>query len=72
MQKVKVKVSPKYQVVIPKAVREELKIQVGQELLVYVHEGKLHLDPPRSIKELRGLARGIRWESADRDRNDRF
>jgi AbrB family looped-hinge helix DNA binding protein len=72
MQKVRVKVSPKYQVVIPKAVREELKIKPGQELLVYVYDGKLNLDPPRSIKELRGIAKGIRWEPTDRDRNDRF
>jgi AbrB family looped-hinge helix DNA binding protein len=72
MQKVRVKVSPKYQVVIPKAVREELNIQPGQELLVYVYDGNLHLDPPRSIRELRGIAKGIRWEPTDRDRNDRF
>ncbi|MGH9711975.1 MAG: AbrB/MazE/SpoVT family DNA-binding domain-containing protein [Candidatus Acidiferrales bacterium] len=72
MQRVKVKVSPKYQVVIPKSVREELKIQPGQELLVYVFEGKVHLDPPRSIKELRGMAKGIRWEPTDRDPNDRY
>lgn len=72
MLRVKVRVSPKYQVVIPKAIRDELKIQPGQELLVYVLEGKIHLDPPRSIKELRGMAKGIRWEPTDRDRNDRY
>ena len=72
MQKIRVRVSAKYQVVIPKALRGELKIQPGQELLAYVYEGTLHLDPPRSIKELRGMAKGIRWETTDRDRNDRF
>jgi len=72
MEKVKVKVSTKYQVVIPKPIRAELKIQPGQELLVYVFEGRLHMDPPRSIKELRGMAKGLKWKDNYRDRNDRF
>jgi AbrB family looped-hinge helix DNA binding protein len=72
MDKIKVKVSPKYQVVIPKAIREELKILPGQELLVYIYEGRLHLDPPRPVKELRGMAKGISWREGYRDRNDRF
>jgi AbrB family looped-hinge helix DNA binding protein len=72
MQRVKVRVSPKYQVVIPKAIRDELKIQPGQELLVYVLDGKVHLDPPRSIKELRGIAKGLSWKDGYRDRSDRF
>jgi AbrB family looped-hinge helix DNA binding protein len=72
MEKVKVKVSTKYQVVIPKPIRAELKIQPGQELLVYVLEGRLHMDPPRSIKELRGMAKGQKWKDDYRDRNDRF
>jgi AbrB family looped-hinge helix DNA binding protein len=72
MDGIKVRVSPKYQVVIPKVIREELKILPGQELLVYIYDGRLHLDPPRSIKELRGMAKGIRWEPADRDHTDRY
>jgi len=72
MERVRVKVSPKYQVVIPKSLRDEAKIQPGQELLMYFWEGTLRLVPPRSIKELRGIAKGIRWEPTDRDRNDRF
>jgi len=72
MDRIKVKVSPKYQVVIPKAIREELKILPGQELLFYIYEGRLHLDPPRSVKELRGMAKGMSWREDYRDRNDRF
>lgn len=71
MQKIKVKVSAKYRIVIPKAFRDKLKIQPGQEFLVYVCEGTTHLDPSRSMKDLRGLAKGMRWETIDRDRNDR-
>jgi AbrB family looped-hinge helix DNA binding protein len=72
MPAVKVKVSPKFQIVIPKELREELNIQPGQELLMYVLDGGIHVSPPRSIKELRGIAKGIRWEHNDRDHTDRF
>jgi AbrB family looped-hinge helix DNA binding protein len=68
----KVKVSPKFQIVIPKAIREEMRLRPGQELLLYLDDGALRLSPPRSIRELRGIAKGIRWEPADRDRNDRY
>ena len=51
MEKAKVRVSPKFQVVIPKALREELHIEPGQELLMYSLDGSLRLVPRRSIKE---------------------
>jgi AbrB family looped-hinge helix DNA binding protein len=69
---VKVKVSPKYQVVIPKKLREEMKIQPGQELYIYALDGSLRLEPPRSIKELRGMAKGMKWRDDYRDHTDRF
>jgi AbrB family looped-hinge helix DNA binding protein len=73
MQRVKVKVSPKFQVVIPKEAREELKIKPGQELMVTISDdGKLQMDPPRSIKELYGIAKGMKWRDEDRDHSDRF
>lgn len=67
-----VTVSPKFQIVIPKPVREKLNIQVGQELLVYAFDGSLRIEIPKPISELRGIAKGIRWERSDRDRSDRF
>jgi AbrB family looped-hinge helix DNA binding protein len=72
VEKVKVKVSPKFQVVIPKPLRDELKIVPGQELLMYVFDGSLHLVPLRSIKELRGIAKGMRWKDEYRDHSERF
>ncbi|MGH9717154.1 MAG: AbrB/MazE/SpoVT family DNA-binding domain-containing protein [Candidatus Acidiferrales bacterium] len=72
MEKAKVKVSPKFQVVIPKSLREELKIEPGQELLIYSLEGSLRLVPHRPVKELRGIARGMRWKEEYRDHTDRF
>ena len=72
MEKAKVRVSPKFQVVIPKALREELKIEPGQELLMYSLDGSLRLVPRRSIRELRGLAKGLRWKDEYRDHTERF
>ena len=67
-----VKVSPKFQIVIPKEVREKLKLRPGQELFIYELDGSIRVEPPRSIKELRGMAKGIRWEDNDRDHTERF
>jgi AbrB family looped-hinge helix DNA binding protein len=72
MEKATVRVSPKFQVVIPKALREELKIEPGQELLMYVLDGSLRLVPRRSIKELRGIAKGLKWKDEYRDHTERF
>jgi len=67
-----VKVSPKFQIVIPKEVREKLKLRPGQTLFIYELDGVIRVEPPRSIKELRGMAKGIRWEHSDRDHTERF
>ncbi len=67
-----VKVSPKFQIVIPKEVREKLKLRPGQKLFIYELDGSIRVEPPRSIKELRGMAKGIRWEDKDRDHTERF
>jgi AbrB family looped-hinge helix DNA binding protein len=67
-----VKVSPKFQVVIPKELRERLKLRPGQDLIIYEIDGQLRLDTPQRLKSLRGLARGLRWKESDRDRNERI
>jgi AbrB family looped-hinge helix DNA binding protein len=67
-----VKVSPKFQVVIPKEVRERLKLRPGQDLIVYEIDGQIRLEVPRKPKSLRGLARGLQWEKSDRDHDERL
>ena len=54
-----VTVSPKYQVVIPKAVREALHLRPGQKMQVIEYDGRIELVPERDIKELRGFLKGI-------------
>lgn len=54
-----VKVSPKYQVVIPKQVRESLRIKPGQRLQMLAYNGHITLVPLVPIKKLRGLLKGM-------------
>ncbi len=67
-----VKVSPKFQVVIPKRVREILELKPGEELQIYILDKSIRLHRPRSIKDLRGIARGMQWKDEDRDHTERF
>jgi AbrB family looped-hinge helix DNA binding protein len=67
-----VKVSPKFQVVIPKRVREVLGLKPGEELQIYILDKSIRLHRPRSIKELRGIAKGMQWKDEDRDHTERF
>ena len=54
-----VTVSPEYQVVIPKEIRELLGIKPGQKIEVIVIGERIELVPVRAGSELRGVARGI-------------
>jgi AbrB family looped-hinge helix DNA binding protein len=54
-----VTVSPKYQVVIPRAVRELLKLKSGQKLQAIAYEGRIELIPVRKMKEMRGFLPGL-------------
>ncbi|MFZ2208471.1 MAG: AbrB/MazE/SpoVT family DNA-binding domain-containing protein [Porticoccaceae bacterium] len=54
-----VTVSEKYQVVIPKSVRELLQIKPGQKLDVVVYEGRAEFVPVRDLRAARGFLRGI-------------
>jgi AbrB family looped-hinge helix DNA binding protein len=54
-----VKVSPKFQVVIPKAIREALGIEVGQQMQVIQYEGRIEFIPHMSTEDARGFLEGI-------------
>ncbi len=72
MAKATVKVSPKFQVVIPKEIREQLELKAGEVLQVYILDGSIRIHRPRSIKDLRGIAKGMQWKDDYRDHADRF
>jgi AbrB family looped-hinge helix DNA binding protein len=54
-----VTVSPKFQVVIPLAVREALALMPGMKMQVIALEDRIALIPVRPARELRGTLAGI-------------
>ena len=53
-----VKVSPKFQVVIPREVRESLGLSPGVEFDVFEYDGRIELVPVRNVRQLRGILKG--------------
>lgn len=54
-----VTLSPKFQVVIPRPIRDHLHLQPGQKMQVVEYRGRVELIPERDITELRGFVKGI-------------
>ena len=54
-----VTISPKFQVVIPKKIRESLRLEPGQKVRAIEYDGRIELIPVRPIREMRGFLRGI-------------
>lgn len=54
-----VTLSPKFQVVIPRPVRDHLHLYAGQKMQVVECGRRIELIPERDIRELRGFLKGI-------------
>jgi AbrB family looped-hinge helix DNA binding protein len=54
-----VTVSPKFQIVIPKEVRESMGIVSGQKVQIMSYQGRIEVIPLKSMKEMRGFLKGI-------------
>ena len=54
-----VTVSPKYQVVIPRELRDSLHIKPGEKIQMLQYENRLELIPVKNIKKMRGFLKGI-------------
>ena len=64
-----VTVSPKFQVVIPRAVRDNLQLRPGQRMQVIEYSGRVEFIPERDISDLRGFVKGINTDiSREADR----
>ncbi|MDR2428264.1 MAG: AbrB/MazE/SpoVT family DNA-binding domain-containing protein [Candidatus Margulisbacteria bacterium] len=64
-----VTLSSKYQVVIPKAVRENAGLQTGTTLEVLVYDKRIELVPLQSLRSLQGVFKGLNTEiSREKDR----
>lgn len=54
-----VTVSPKFQVVIPRAIRDSLGLQPGQKIQALLYENRIELIPLKPISEMRGFLKGL-------------
>jgi len=64
-----VTVSPKYQIVIPKSVRDAMGIFAGQKVQVMTFQNRIELIPIQPIRKMRGFLKGLDTTvKRDRDR----
>lgn len=64
-----VTISSKYQIVIPKSIRDKSDLFPGQKVEVINYDGRIEIIPIKNIKSLRGIAKGINTEiKRDEDR----
>ena len=54
-----VKISPKFQIVIPRKVRDSLKLKPGQKVRVIQYGKRIELIPEIKISDMRGFLKGI-------------
>lgn len=66
-----VRVSPKYQVVIPREVREKVLIKSGQKVMLVAKQGVVFIVPHIPVKKLKGTLKGIP-ASGFREKRDRI
>ncbi|HPD14856.1 MAG TPA: AbrB/MazE/SpoVT family DNA-binding domain-containing protein [Planctomycetota bacterium] len=66
-----VTVSPKYQIVIPKEIREPMGIRPGQKIQMMRLRGHVVLVPVRDIGEMRGFLKGMNTDF-EREEEDRL
>ena len=57
-----VTISPKFQIVIPRKVRDSLKLKPGLKVQVLVYGNRIELIPLRKISDMRGFLAGISTE----------
>lgn len=60
-------ISPKFQIVIPKEIRDALHLQPGEKLQVFCYQHRLEFIPIKQIKSMRGFLKGM---STDLERDD--
>ncbi len=54
-----VTVSPKFQVVIPREIREALRLEPGQKVQALQYQNRVEFIPVRPMRAMRGFVKGI-------------
>ncbi len=52
-------ISPKFQIVIPKPIRETLDLRAGDKIQAVVYNRRIELIPIAALDRMRGFLRGI-------------
>jgi len=52
-------ISPKFQLVLPRKIREQMGLRPGQKLKAIAYGDRIELIPVRPVRELRGFLAGI-------------
>ena len=67
------KLSSKFQLSIPKSMREDLHLQAGQQFTLIARGNIIELIPSRSVQEARGMLSSCEYQDTHeyRDRRDR-
>jgi len=68
--RMEVTLSPKYQLVVPKKLREKLNLKKGQKFNVIVKNGVIIYTPEIPLKEMKGILKDISIEGI-REEGDR-
>jgi AbrB family looped-hinge helix DNA binding protein len=55
-------ISPKFQVVIPKEIREKMGLKAGTKVQVLQYEDRIEFIPLKSMKSMRGFLKDIRLD----------
>jgi AbrB family looped-hinge helix DNA binding protein len=67
----KVKLSSKFQIVIPAEIREKMDLKAGEEIVMIETAGVIHLVPQKPIKQMRGFVKGGDTQNI-REEEERF
>jgi len=66
------KLSSKFQLSIPKSIRDAMRLQAGQKFTIVTRGSVIELIPVKAIRDARGMLPLTQYDSADyRDRQDR-
>jgi len=64
-----VKISSKYQIVIPKEIRKTMGLKAGEKVFIFQYNDRIEFIPLKSLKKMRGFLKGIDTAVArDQDR----
>ncbi|MBN3033531.1 MAG: AbrB/MazE/SpoVT family DNA-binding domain-containing protein [Candidatus Saganbacteria bacterium] len=61
--------SSKYQLVIPKEVREETGLKSGERLVILAKDGIINIIPKHLLKRMKGFVKGIKLKGYREDKD---